>query len=89
MPIILATIDSLLIICGSYDGEEVPKTWVEELLAEKESQADVIGEDVDSLGDRTVRVKIEPEKEKKVETSGGVSPWGEQGPFIGCSGWTA
>ena len=53
MSIVLATINTLVIICGSYDREEVPETWVEELLAEKESQGDVIGEAVDPLGDRT------------------------------------
>ena len=79
MSIILASIDSLLIICGNYDGEEMSETWVDGLLAE------VVAEAVDSLGDRTEKLKNEPEKEKKVESSGGVSPGGSRGPSMWCT----
>ena len=53
---------------------------MDELLAEKDTQADVVAEAVDSLGDRTEKLKIEPEKEKKVESPEGVSPEMEQRP---------
>ena len=84
MSIILASIDLLLIICGNYNGEEMPDTLVDDLLAEKDSQAFVVAEAMDSLGDRTEKLKIEPEKEKRVESSGGVSPGVEQR----YTGWT-
>ena len=77
LSLVLAALDQLVLICGNYQGEGDMDSWVEELLMEKESQMEVVGEAVDMLGDRTERLRLE--HEKKAEASGGVSSSGEQG----------
>ena len=80
LSLLLAAIDQLVLICGNYEVGEDTDSWMEDLLGEKESQVDVVGEAVDILGDRTEKLRLEPEK--KAEASGGVSPSGEQGSSL-------
>ena len=75
LSLVLATINQLVLICGNYEDGEDTDSWVEDLLGEKESQVDVVGKAVDILGDRTEKLRLEPEK-KAEASGGGQSQWG-------------
>ena len=84
LAVILSSLEVLMTISGNCKDQEVDlDTWLDELLLEKEAQAEVVGEGIDQLGDRTECTIAEFNKKTEAGgggASGGVSPrGGDQG----------